>query len=106
VADGGAAAASGWLSIVLLLVVGFIVHVLTNQMLLPEHWMAWYAPKDVVDPGGHSLHYWHLPRFLFFIALSAPVVGGLALRRIAATCKARRRTDAGYIGWLRHWRRT
>mgnify|MGYP006166651753 FL=1 len=62
-------------SLALLLAVGFIVHSLTNQMLFPEHWMAWYAPQGVVNPDGHSLHHWNLPRFLFFIALSAPVTG-------------------------------
>jgi hypothetical protein len=53
--DGLARAAAGWWA--------SSCTVLTNQMLFPEHWMAWYAPGDVVDPRRHSLHYWHLPRF-------------------------------------------
>lgn len=65
------------LSIVLLLVVGFIMHVLTYQMLLPEQWMSWYAPNGQLDTSGKVLHAYSLPRFLFFISLSAPVVGAV-----------------------------
>lgn len=65
------------LSTILLLVVGFIMHTLTNQMLSPEKWMAWYAPNGVVDTSGRSLHDFHLPRYLFHISLSVPVVGAL-----------------------------
>jgi vacuolar-type H+-ATPase subunit I/STV1 len=61
------------LSLGLLLAVGFIVHSLTNQMLFPENWMGWYAPQGVINPNGQRLHYWNLPRYGFFIALSAPV---------------------------------
>mgnify|MGYP006184280563 CR=1 FL=1 len=100
VADGGRGGVWMVLSIALLLAVGFIVHSLTNQMLFPEHWMAWYAPQGVVNPDGHSLHYWHLPRFLFFIALSAPVTGAWLYgyrRYLQGAAEA----DAAYLGWLR-----
>ena len=65
------------LSIVLLLVVGFIMHVLTYQMLSPEKWMSWYAPNGVLDTSGTVLHDYSLPRFLFFIMMSVPVVGAV-----------------------------
>ncbi len=68
---------SAILAVVLLLVVGFIMHVLTNQMLSPDKWMQWYAPNGVLDTSGRSLHDFNLARFLFFISLSAPVVGAL-----------------------------
>jgi hypothetical protein len=100
VADGGKGGLWMVLSIALLLAVGFIVHSLTNQMLFPEHWMAWYAPKDVVNPDGHSLHYWHLPRFLFFIALSAPVTGAW-LYSYRRYLQGAQEADAAYLGWLR-----
>jgi hypothetical protein len=100
VADGGQGGVWMVLSIALLLAVGFIVHSLTNQMLFPEHWMQWYAPKDVVNPNGHSLHYWNLPRFLFFIALSAPVTGAwiYGYRRYL---QGGQEADSAYLGWLR-----
>jgi hypothetical protein len=100
VADGGKGGVWMVLSIALLLAVGFIVHSLTNQMLFPEHWMAWYAPQGVVNPDGHSLHYWNLPRFLFFIALSAPVTGAW-LYGYRRYLQGGQETDAAYLGWLR-----
>lgn len=100
VADGGKGGIWMVLSIALLLAVGFIVHSLTNQMLFPEHWMAWYAPQGVVNPDGHSLHYWNLPRFLFFIALSAPVTGAW-LYGYRRYLQGAQETDAAYLGWLR-----
>lgn len=100
VADGGQGGLWMVLSIALLLAVGFIVHSLTNQMLFPEHWMAWYAPQGVVNPDGHSLHHWNLPRFLFFIALSAPVTGAW-LYGYRRYLQGAQETDAAYLGWLR-----
>lgn len=100
VAKGGQGGIWMVLSIALLLSVGFIVHSLTNQMLFPEHWMAWYAPQGVVNPDGHSLHYWHLPRFLFFIALSAPVTGAW-LYGYRRYLQGAQEADAAYLGWLR-----
>lgn len=64
-------------SVLLLLVVGFIMHVLTNQMLSPEKWMQWYAPNGVIDTSGRGIHDFNLPRFLFFISLSVPVIGAV-----------------------------
>ena len=98
-ANGGQGGVWLVLSLVLLLAVGFIVHSLTNQMLFPEQWMNWYAPQGVVNPNGHSLHYWNLPRFGFFIALAAPVTGAwvFAYRRYL---QASAGSDAAYLAWL------
>ncbi|WP_291012211.1 hypothetical protein [Hydrogenophaga sp.] len=100
VADGGRGGIWMLLSLALLLAVGFIVHSLTNQMLFPEQWMAWYAPKGVVNPNGHSLHYWNLPRFLFFIALSAPVTGAW-LYGYRRYLQGANEADSAYLGWVR-----
>ena len=100
VADGGRGGIWMLLSLALLLAVGFIVHSLTNQMLFPEQWMAWYAPKGVVNPDGHSLHYWNLPRFLFFIALSAPVTGAW-LYGYRRYLQGANEADSAYLGWVR-----
>jgi hypothetical protein len=98
-ADGGRGGIWMVASLALLLGVGFIVHSLTNQMLFPENWMSWYAPGGVVQPDGKSLHYWNLPRFGFFIALSSPVVGAwlFAYRRYL---QASEQPDAAYLAWL------
>jgi hypothetical protein len=99
-ADGGRGGIWMVLSLALLLAVGFIVHSLTNQMLFPEQWMAWYAPQGVVNPDGHSLHYWNLPRFLFFIALSAPVTGAW-LYGYRRYLQGANEPDTAYLGWVR-----
>ncbi|QFY43377.1 hypothetical protein F6R98_12740 [Candidatus Methylospira mobilis] len=62
-------------SLVLLLLVGFIMHVLVSQMLRPELWMGWYAPGGHIDSTGSTLHEFNLWRFIYFISLSVPVIG-------------------------------
>ncbi len=59
----------------LFLVVGFIMHALSVQMLEPDQWMEWYAPNGVIDASGRSIHSWNPWRFAFFIVLSFPVIG-------------------------------
>ncbi|WP_079415674.1 hypothetical protein [Thiomonas intermedia] len=95
-------ARSGWslvAALALFLVVGFIMHVLTQQMLSPEKWMAWYAPNGVIDPSGRTLHDYNLWRFGFFIALAAPVSGAwlFAYRRYLG---AGQLADAAYLQWV------
>ncbi|TSE21688.1 hypothetical protein Talka_00368 [Tepidimonas alkaliphilus] len=100
VRDGARGTAWMAVSVALLLLVGFIVHSLTNQMLFPQDWMQWYAPGGAIDPSGRSLHYWNLPRFGFFIALSAPVTGAwlYAYRRYLIGAGE---ADAAYLDWVR-----
>ncbi|HES76120.1 MAG TPA: hypothetical protein ENO09_03815 [bacterium] len=68
---------SAVLAVMLLLLVGFIMHVLSVQMLSPEKWMAWYAPNGVIDASGRGIHEFNAARFLFFISLSVPVIGAV-----------------------------
>ena len=68
---------SAIIAVILLLVVGFIMHVLSNQMLSPDKWMQWYAPNGVLDTSGRGIHQFNLPRFFFFISLSVPVIGAV-----------------------------
>lgn len=93
---------SAWqmmVSLVLMLVVGWIMHVLAYQMLLPEQWMGWYAPNGRIDAGGQSLHGYSATRFAFFILLSVAVVAAwlFAYRRYLM---GRPGEDDGYIAWL------
>lgn len=86
-------------SIGLLLVVGFIMHALTSQMLEPQNWVNWYAPEGQLDTSGSQIHAFNLWRFAFFISLSAPVTGAflIAMRRYL-----RVRSDAShaYLDWV------
>lgn len=63
------------IAILFFLLVGFVMHALSVQMLHPEKWLEWYAPNGVVDPSGRQIHAFNLWRFGFFISLALPVVG-------------------------------
>lgn len=95
-------ARGGWLmvaSLALLLLVGWIMHVLSYQMLWPEQWREWYAPGGTVDASGRTLHAYSVARFAFFIALAAPVTGAwlVAVRRYLIGAQE---ADAGYLALL------
>jgi hypothetical protein len=87
------------ISLALMLVVGWIMHVLSYQMLLPEQWMSWYAPNGRIDPSGRGLHGYSVTRFAFFILLSGAVIAAwlFAYRRYLM---GRKDDDAAYIAWL------
>ncbi|WP_028488836.1 hypothetical protein [Thiothrix lacustris] len=88
------------LSLALMLVVGFIMHVLVVQMLSPDQWMQWYAPNGEIDASGRGLHAYNLWRFAFFISLSVLVIGSwlLAYRHYISH---RTDVDSGYLQWLK-----
>jgi hypothetical protein len=65
------------ISVALLLVVGFIMHSLTSQILHPELWKEWYVQNGVIDYSGTKLHAYNLWRFAFFISLAIPVTGAM-----------------------------
>ncbi len=88
------------IAIVAFLLVGFIMHALSVQMLHPEKWMQWYAPNGVVDASGRALHEYNFWRFGFFISLAAPVIGLwlLAYRRYL---QGREGEDTSYLDFVR-----
>jgi hypothetical protein len=87
------------LSLVLLLVAGFIMHVLTSQMLRPELWQRWYAPDGHIDPSGSGLHEYNLFRYGYFISLSIPVTGAW-LAGYARYLEQRSGGSSAYGEWL------
>jgi hypothetical protein len=86
------------ISLTLMLVVGFIMHTLTSQMLHPELWQTWYMQNNSVDYSGSTLHSYNLWRFAFFISMAIPVAGAMLVtyRRFKMV-----RTDAdhAYLNW-------
>ncbi|MPQ75439.1 hypothetical protein [Hydrogenovibrio sp. JE_KL2] len=87
------------LSLALMLLVGFIMHSLTSQILHPELWKSWYMQKNgMVDYTGDKLHEWNLWRYAFFISLSIPVAGGMLVtyRRFKSV---RSDADHAYLNW-------
>ncbi|MEW6133183.1 MAG: hypothetical protein AB1591_08475 [Pseudomonadota bacterium] len=97
----GEKATPAWLglSLGILLLVGFIMHVLSVQMLSPDQWMSWYAPGGKIDASGSKIHDALLPRWAFIIGLAAPVTGAwlLACRKYLS---AREGEDAGYVEFV------
>jgi len=86
------------LSLALMLVVGFIMHSLTSQILHPELWKEWYLQNGTLDYSGSKLHAYNLWRFAFFISMAIPVTGGLLVtyRRFKSV---REDADHDYLNW-------
>ncbi|MFN2381546.1 MAG: hypothetical protein ABR561_03205 [Guyparkeria sp.] len=87
-------------AVLLFLVVGFIMHALSVQMLEPDQWQEWYAPNGVIDASGRSIHAFNLWRFGFFIALSIPVIG-IWLFGYRRYLQGRKEEDSGYLEFLK-----
>ena len=85
-------------SLSLMLVVGFIMHSLTSQILHPELWKEWYLQNGTLDYSGSQLHAYNLWRFAFFISMAIPVTGGLLVtyRRFKSV---REDSDQDYLNW-------
>jgi len=85
-------------SLALMLLVGFIMHSLTSQMLHPELWKEWYTPNGMLDYSGNTLHTYNLWRFAFFISMAIPVAGGMLVsyRRFKMV---REDADQNYLRW-------
>ncbi|MBO1927695.1 hypothetical protein J3998_08915 [Thiomicrorhabdus sp. 6S2-11] len=64
-------------SLALMLLVGFIMHSLTSQILHPELWKEWYMQNGKLDYSGDTLHAYNFWRYAFFISMSIPVAGAM-----------------------------
>lgn len=65
------------LSLGLMLLVGFIMHSLTSQILHPELWKEWYLKNGKLDYSGDTLHAYNVWRYAFFISMAIPVTGAM-----------------------------
>ncbi|WP_130537004.1 hypothetical protein [Thiomicrorhabdus indica] len=65
------------LSLGLMLLVGFIMHSLTSQILHPELWKEWYMQNGKMDYSGDTLHAYNVWRYAFFISMAIPVTGAM-----------------------------
>lgn len=86
------------ISLILMLVVGFIMHSLTTQILHPELWKDWYMQAGKLDYSGGSLHAYNIWRYAFFISMAIPVAGAMLVtyRRFK---KVREDADQDYLNW-------
>lgn len=87
------------ISIALMLVVGFIMHSLTSQILRPELWQEWFMQNEKLDYSGAQLHAYNPVRFAFFIAMSIPVAGAMLIsyRRFK---RVRPDYDQAFLDWV------
>ncbi|WP_319381324.1 hypothetical protein [Thiomicrorhabdus sp.] len=100
-ADKTAVPSSRWsmlISLALMLVVGFIMHSLTSQILHPELWKEWYMQNGKLDYSGDQLHAFNIWRYAFFISMSIPVTGAMLVtyRRFKSV---REDADHDYLNW-------
>ncbi|MEF3192700.1 MAG: hypothetical protein K6346_00540 [Halothiobacillaceae bacterium] len=94
---------AGWLGgfgLAMFLLDGFIMHILAYQGLFPDQWLEWYAPQGQVDMSGTSIHAWQLPRYGFFLAMSATVFG-LFMLAYADYFRVRADRPADYLAFVR-----
>lgn len=95
---------AGWLGgfgLAMFLLDGFIMHVLAYQGLLPDQWIEWYAPQGQVDMSGTTLHAWQVPRYGFYLAMSATMFG-IFLVAYADYFRSRPDYPDGYLAFARH----
>ena len=88
--------ASG-LSLALLLLAGWIMHVLANTALYPEYWREWYAPNREPDTRGIIFHAYNLPRVTFLLLVSSVLSLGVTLMLFAWYFRQRDDADKEYL---------
>jgi len=88
--------ASG-LSLALLLLAGWIMHVLANTALYPEYWREWYAPNREPDTRGIIFHAYNLPRVTFLLLVSSVLSLGVTLMLFAWYFHQRDDADREYL---------
>jgi len=88
--------ASG-LSLALLLLAGWIMHVLANTALYPEYWREWYAPNREPDTRGIIFHAYNLPRLTFLLLVSSVLSLGVTLMLFAWYFRQRDDADREYL---------
>jgi len=85
------------LSLALLLLAGWIMHVLANTALYPEYWRVWYAPNREPDTRGIIFHAYNLPRVAFLLFVSAVLSLGVTLMLFAWYFRQRDDADLEYL---------
>lgn len=102
VSKHGEKASPGWLviSLALILMVGFIMHVLSIQMLSPDKWMSWYAPGGHIDASGSHIHDFHLSRWGFIVSLALPVSAAWIMACRLYLAGREGGEDKGYLDFL------
>ncbi|PJF47613.1 MAG: hypothetical protein D6709_07225 [Chloroflexi bacterium] len=87
------------LSLILLFLAGWVMHVLHAVSIRPEQWKQWYMPSGVIDTRGVTFHAYNIPRLVFLLPLQA--VLSLAVVMMFASWYLRKRgDDTSFLHWL------
>lgn len=102
VSKRGEQASPVWLivSLALILLVGFIMHVLSYQTLSPDKWLSWYAPDGRIDASGARIHDFNLARWGFIVSLALPVTAAWLMGCRQYLAGREGGEDTGYLDFL------
>lgn len=91
---------SSVLGLALLVLAGWIMHVLASVSIRPERWREWYAPNGVADTRGIEFHSFNVARVAFLLPLQAAI--GTAVTGLIYTWYRLKRDDADreYLTWV------
>ena len=92
-----------WTSVaglVLLLLAGWIMHVLASVSIRPEQWRQWYAPDGVADTRGIQFHAANAGRVTFLLPLQGAL--SVAIAGLVYTWYRSKRADADreFLTWV------
>jgi hypothetical protein len=91
---------SAALSLALLLLAGWIMHVLASVSIRPEQWSEWYSPNGLPDTRGVTFHSYNLPRVAFLLPLQAGLGLAVVLTLHAWYYRKRDDADPDYLEWV------
>lgn len=98
--QGGRYILSAILSFGLLVLAGWIMHVLAATSIRPEYWQKWYVSQGVVDTRGITFRAWNLPRLFFLLPIQAVLSLGVALIFVGSILHRRGDSELAYIEWM------
>ncbi|MFN4069948.1 MAG: hypothetical protein ACK4HT_00045 [Thermus caldifontis] len=96
----GNLAGVGYVSLVLLLLAGFVMHSLANAGLYPSRWVEWYAPGGVAHTTGERLLGYNLPRFAALLFGQAGLSLGVMLLLFGWYFRRREDVPKEFLGFV------
>ncbi len=86
--------------VILLLTVGFIIHVVNYQALYPEKWAEWYTSGGTtMNHSGWNIYAFNIFRFLSFLVFPSVSVTGIFMMLYGWYFSGRKDMDQNYLDW-------
>jgi len=89
----------GVVTFFLLLLAGFVMHLLTVQSLEPAQWKAWYLTGTVMNTSGTTIYDFSISRYLHFIVPSFAITG-VFMMLYGWFFSNRKDMDKDYLHWV------